>query len=99
MKTILVKICPDGITAKEANRYENELDKELALGHTPSFNLLEAYRAEEVTLRTFKIDMTSLENKKKELPEWMQKTVSGFGYTPNIILEAEIFPNGKIRIL
>lgn len=94
MEKVEVTINEDGITAKEVNPYKFELDRVYALGHHPSFGLLENFRSHELTLRTFEIKPTILRRMQA-----LSITTPGGITIPREIWEAEVLPNGKIRIL
>lgn len=85
----------DAVTAKEVNPYKDELDRKDKLGHTAPFGLVSSFRSRESSLRTFEIEtikgltpayITAI------VPKLMQV---GIGTKH----QAEVLPNGKIKIL
>lgn len=95
MEKIEVIILENKTSAKEVNPYQSEVDRKYGLGHHPSFGLLESFRCQEHMLRTFEIETI-----KGLTPAYMMKTVPklmnvGVGSKH----EAEVLPNGKIKIL
>lgn len=101
MERIEVIILDGGKTAREVNPFKDELDKEYALGHNPSFSLLESYRSKEAMLRTFEIDPCGVEeNASKEAREFMDKWLMvHWRYISGQRHPAQVLPNGKIKIV
>lgn len=94
MEKVEVTISEDGLTAKEVNPYKSELDRKYALGHTPAFSLLEAYRSHESMLRTFEVKPTILRR-----TQTICITNNAGVVVPREIWEAEVLPGNKVRIL
>lgn len=97
MENIQVRINNDGITAEEVNPYKKQLDNTYTKGHTPSFTLLEAYRASDAMLRTFEIDKQSWTDRSEYFSK--QGDYPTFLFPAGGRWQAEILPNGKIKIL
>lgn len=93
MEKIEVIISHDNKTAKEVNKYKEELDKEYAKGHTISIDLIIAFRSEESRLRTFEIDHTIPKTQSDFIINCAGKEVV------REIWEAEVLENNKVRIL
>ena len=96
-KTINVIVLKDGITAKEVNPLGSEVPKPRAFETSPAQfnNRKRDWLLAENNLRTFEIDMR--ESKYKgfgvTIPMSLTKWESGIKH------EAEILPNGKIKLL
>lgn len=95
MEKIEVTINEDKVTAKEVNPYQAELDRIFALGRHPSFGLLESFRIQEDKLRTFELESI------RELPiEYITKIAPLLlGIKIGTKHQAEVLPNGKVKIL
>lgn len=95
MEKIEVIILENKTSAKEVNPFKAEIERKYDRGGRPSLGLIDKYNKHESTLRTFEIETI-----KGLAPEYIIKTVPklmevGIGSRH----EANVLPNGKIKIL